>query len=159
MAIVTINTLASYGFIFKDALTSDVELIITNKERDYLDAALSPQLADVFISDPDAVRFQEIREGWIDDDNCRQKGLDYGINYWCAWWIVKELSYSVIDGYVGQPESDNKLRVDAPVVFGNEAYNEASNTAYNVTLKIEEDSDNFEEFTEGHCLGYKSFYQ
>lgn len=158
MGIVTIDTLKAFGFKFKEDKKESIAVIISNHEKDYYDAALSPQLADDFVTDPAAARFQSLREGWIDEDNCRQKSIDYGVNYWCAWWIIKELSYSIIDGYVGTPTSKNKEHLNASAVFGNETYNNASRTAYNVTLKIMEDIDDFPEFTEARDLSSFSFY-
>lgn len=158
MGVVTRQTLLSFGYNFKDDQNLEIDAIIANHEKDYYDAALSPQLADVYITDPSDARFSAIRATFIDDNNNRQKGLDHGANAWCAWWIVKENSLSIINGKITTPTSKNEPRLDAPQVWGKETYNLASDAAYAVTVKVMEDSETFPEFTEGECLEHQSFW-
>lgn len=160
MALVTTSTLKSFGFGFKTGSEADaiIDRVIGLHEKDYYDAALSPQLSDVYVSDPTIARFSEIREGFIDENNCRQKGLDYGVNAWCAWWIVKDGSLSIVDSKVSTPSSQNTIRLDANNDWGNEVYNFASKVVDSVTINIIENKEIFPEFTEGRSLGLKKYF-
>lgn len=154
--IVTVDTLAKYGFNFDSddsAIQERIDEVISIFEKDLFDAALSPELSDVFIDDVDADRFAEIRAGWIDDDHIRQRGLDYAVNYWCAYHIIQDGSFSMVDRVITTSTSENSVRLDDS--FVNTVFNKASEASAAVSCKVGDDDD-FEEFTEAQWLGTRS---
>lgn len=159
MAIVTIQTLASFTFTFQDSLTDRINEIIAANEDDYLNKALSPQLAEVFKADPDDARFESIRNGWIDDNNISQKGLDYGINNWCYYFILKDKSLNTIDGKISAATSDNKKRLPSDMALGFEIWNKAARVSIELNKKLESEPESFPEFTNGECIKLRTFFR
>jgi len=157
--IVTTDTLAKFGFNFDtddSAILERVGDIIALYEKQYIDAVLSPELADVFNTSPELGRFEELRTGWIDDCHTRQLGLDYGVNYWCAFYIIQDGSFSMIDRAITTAKSENSVRLDQQ--FINSTYNASSNAGYECTRYILDNQTNFPEFTEAVNLGSRSNY-
>jgi len=119
---------------------------------------LSPQLYDVFITDEDADRFTELREGWTGDDDLHKEGLDYGANYWCVNAILADGSFSMTDRKVITVVSENTTDNINSSGITNNIFNESTKAGAECTLYIEDDVATFTEYTDGYYLGYKSEY-
>ena len=125
-------------------------------EVEFLDAALSPQLADVFIADVDNARFTEIREGWVGDDNVRYKGLDYAANSYIAYQCIVDGSMSLVDRKETTKISENNKPITSEHRLS--LYNNASLAAERIAYKVNEDTETFPEFTEVYSLGQLQEY-
>lgn len=156
MALVTYNTLLSHGFNFSIDDKARIEEIISIYEGDILDAALSPQLADIFVGELNEERFAEIREGWIGDDNVRYKGLDYAANSYIAYWCIVDGSMSIVNRKETTKVSENSKAVTPE--YRLKRYNEASMMAMCVADKIKDEAETFPEFTEVKTLGFLMEY-
>lgn len=159
---VTLETLKEYGFFFSYPTQGDekkrMEQVINDAEADYLDAILSPELADVFNNDPSNEIFEDLRGGWITDEHIRSKGLDYALNYRCAVAIIDNCSFAFVNKSFQISTSKNEKRMNGSSVT-NSWYNESSSIGDLCTDYVESDSETYPEFTEATGIGTRNDFE
>ena len=152
--LVDINTLNDFGLEVPHDKSEEIDNLVANNERNYIDASLSVALSEELTEDTmDEERFERLLNSVVFDGGCmRSIGLCEGANYYIyALYLsskYKELSDS--GQSILKPENSTQIN---PNKDYREKYNRASLASEQCVYVIEENESDYPEYTQASGIG------